>query len=220
MKFPPALIAAVACTFASARIHAQTSRSGGDAFGDFSDRVGVTLDDTFVFEPGSLFGGSVPFGSNIDPLILNREVCDQAGSNGNIGYFASTVCVPRDSRSGNPTANDGLSLAGLVTCIWIRNDENPVEHSKWLLTRATNWNFSRVGSASRDPDLIAWSVSNPVSGNVPEWVVRNDVPDSEEFSGAATTGLQTFTFVPEPSSPLFSAVAGGFLLLRRLRFAL
>lgn len=216
MKFTPALFAAVACAVASARIHAQTPRWGGDAFGDFSDRGGVILDNTFVFEPGSFFGGSVPSASNIDPWILNRF--DQEGSNDVVGYFTSTDYGLHDFTGTIPTASS-LSLAGLDACLWTRNDENPDEGSEWLLTRATNWNYPRVSSACREPDPVAWSVSDPVSGNVLEWVMQNDGPDSEEFPGSASTGLQTFSFVPEPSSPFLSAVAGGFLVLRRRRSA-
>jgi hypothetical protein len=49
------------------------------------------------------------------------------------------------------------------------------------------------------------------------WGRQNGVIGSGEFSTTGTTGLQTFTFVPEPSSALLTAVAAGFLVCRRRR---
>ena len=210
MKFTPALFAAVACAVATARIHAQCPNWGNDVFGDFSGRIGVTLDNIFTFEPDSFFGGFVPAVSNIDPWILNREECCQDGTNDDAGFFMATVYGLNDFPNGDPISSSP-SFAGLDACIWIRADENPVEGSELMLTRATNRAFPQVDGDCCEPDVIDWSVSDPAFGSI---------PDSEEFFGATTTGLQTFSFVPEPASSLLSAVAGGFLVLRRRRSAL
>ena len=124
--------------------------------------------------------------------------------------------MQNDVTSSNPTAST-LSFAGLDAYIWIRNDDNPVPGTEWLLTRADNWTFPVVGGDCCNTEVIEWAVSDLDSGNVPVWGRQNDVIGSGEFSSTSTTGLQTFTFVPEPSSALLAAVAGGFLVLRRRR---
>lgn len=216
MKLTPALFVAVVFTVADTRIQAQTLNWGNEAFGDLSDSKGVTLDNTFVFELGSFFNGFVPTDSNTDQWVLNWEVFDSAAYNKDIEYFTSTVYVQNGVTSSNPTAST-LSFAGLDAYIWIRNDDNPVPGTEWLLTRADNWTFPVIGGDCCNTDVVEWAVSDLDSGNVPQWGRQNDVIGSGEFSSTSTTGLQTFTFVPEPSSALLAAVAGGFLVLRRRR---
>jgi hypothetical protein len=216
MKVTPALFAAVAFVFAATPIQAQTLNWGNDAFGDLSDSAGVTLDDTFVFQLGSFFNGFVPTDSNTDQWILNWEVFDQAAYNKDIEYFTSTVYVRNDVTSSNPMAST-LSFAGLDAYIWIRNNDDPVPGTEWLLTRSSDWKFPLVGGDCCSTEVTEWAVSDLDSGDTPKWGRQNNVIGPGEFSSTSTTGLQTFTFVPEPSSAMLCAMAGGFLVLRRRR---
>ncbi len=216
MNLTPALFTAAIFMVAVSRGHAQTLNWGNEVFGGVTDSEGVTLDNTFVFELGSFVDGFVPTESNLDQWVLNWEAFDQAAYNGTFGYFTSTVYVNNDVTSSNTTAST-LSFAGLDAYIWIRNDDNPVEGTEWLLTRAANWTFPSVGGDCCNTQVIEWAVSDLEPGDMPVWGRQNGAIGSGEFTTAGTTGLQTFGFVPEPSSALLVAVAGGFLVLRRRR---
>jgi hypothetical protein len=189
---------------------------GNEVFDGLTDSNGNTLDDAFVFELGAFTSGFVPTELNLDLWVSNWQVFDQASYNKDIGYFTSTVYVGSGVTSSNPMAST-LSFAGLSAYIWIRNDDDPVEGTEWLLTRADNWAFPLVGGDCCDTDVIEWAVSDLDPAHLPLWGRQNDVPGSGEFSITGNTGLQTFTFVPEPSSSLLAAFAAGFLVLRRRR---
>lgn len=216
MKFTPALFAVVLSTVAATYIQAQTLNWGNDVFGNLSDSNGNTIDDTFVFELGSFFSGFVPTALNTDQWVSNWQVFDQASYNKDIGYFTSTVYVQNAVTSSNPMAST-LSFAGLTAYIWIRNDNDPVEGTEWLLTRADNWEFPLVGGDCCNTDVIEWAVSDLGPTDIPLWGRQGGVPGPGVFTSTGTTGLQTFTFVPEPSSAFLAAIAGGFLVLRRRR---
>lgn len=215
MKITPALLAAAIYTAAATGIEAQTLNWGNDVFGDLSDSQGNTIDDTFLFELGSFTTGFVPTEENVDHWVENWRIFDQAAYNKDIEYFTSTVYVQNDVTSSNPTAS-AMSFAGLSAYIWIRNSDDPVEGTEWLLTRADNWTFPLVGGDCCNTDVVEWSVSDLDSGDTPLWGRQNGVNGSGEFT-TTTTGLQTFTFVPEPSSSLLVLMAGSFALLRRRR---
>ena len=216
MKLTPALLAAAFCTVAATSIQAQTLNWGNEVFGDLSDSNGGSLDNTFVFELGSFFNGFVPTASNIDLWLSNWQVFDRAAYNPDIEYFTSTVYVMNDVTSSNPTAST-FSFAGLDAYIWVRNDDNPVEGTEWLLTRADSWKFPAVGGDCCDTSVVEWSVSDLDPADMPVWGRQGDVTGSGEFTSTGTTGLQTFTFVPEPSSALLAAIAGGVAVFRRRR---
>lgn len=121
-----------------------------------------------------------------------------------------------DVTTSNPTAST-MSFAGLDAYIWIRNGDDPVPGTEWLLTRASNWTFPTVGGDCCDTGVVEWAVSDLDPGDVPVWGRQNGVIGSGEFSSTGTGGLQTFTFVPEPSSAILTAIAAGLLVLRRRR---
>lgn len=216
MKLTTALFIAAVFTVAASRTHAQTLNWGNEVFGELTDSEGAALDNTFVFELGSFVGGFVPTSSNLEQWVLNWEVFDRAAHQESIGYFTSTVYVNNDVTTSNPTAST-MSFAGLDAYIWIRNQDDPVEGAEWLLTRASNWTFPNVGGDCCNTQVVEWAVSDLDPGNVPVWGRQNGEFGSGEFSSAGSSGLQTFTFVPEPSSALLAALAGGFMVLRRRR---
>jgi hypothetical protein len=216
MKLTPALFVAAVFTVVASCGHAQTLNWGNEVFGDVTDSEGVTLDNTFVFELGSFVDGFVPTESNLDQWVLNWEVFDQAAYNSTLGYFTSTVYVNNDVTTSNTSAST-ISFAGLDAYIWIRNDDNPVPGTEWLLTRAASWTFPSIGGDCCNTEVIQWAVSDLELSDVPVWGRQNDVIGSGEFITTGTTGLQTFTFVPEPSSAVLTAVAAGFLVFRRRR---
>ncbi|MGL4401170.1 MAG: PEP-CTERM sorting domain-containing protein [Luteolibacter sp.] len=216
MKLTTALFTAAVFTVAASRIHAQTLNWGNEVFGDLTDSEGVALNNTFVFELGSFREGFVPTESNLGQWVLNWEVFDRAAHQESFGYFTSTVYVNNNVTTSNTTAST-MSFAGLEAYLWIRNQDDPVEGAEWLLTRALNWTFPTVGGDCCNTRVIEWAVSDLDSGIVPVWGGQNGVLGSGEFGTAGTRGLQTFTFVPEPSSALLVAMTGGFLVLRRRR---
>lgn len=215
MKFTPALFSAAILMLAVTSIQAQTLNWGNEVFGDLSDSEGNTLDDTFLFELGSFTTGFTPTSENTGNWLANWLVFDQASYNKDIEYFTSTVYVQDGVTSSSPAAST-MSFAGLSAYIWIRNDDDPVAGTEWLLTRADNWTFPLVGGDCCNTDVIEWSVSDLDSGDVPLWGGQNGVTGSGVFT-TASPGLQTFTFVPEPSSALLAFLAGGLVLFRRRR---
>jgi hypothetical protein len=68
-----------------------------------------------------------------------------------------------------------------------------------------------------DTGTIEWSVSDLDGSDVPVWGRQNGVAGSGVYSSSDPSTLQTFTFVPEPSSALLAVLAGGLILLVRRR---
>jgi hypothetical protein len=216
MKLTSALPAAVFCAVAATSIQAQTLNWGNEVLGDLADSNGADLDNTFVFELGPFFSGFVPTASNVDLWFSNWQLFDRASYNPDIDYFTSTVFLRSDVTSSNLTAST-FSFAGLDAYIWVRDDDNRVKGTEWLLTRADNWTFPAAGGDFCSVEVVGWAVSDLDPTNVPVWGGQNDVPGSGEFTSTGNPGLQTFILIPEPTSSLLAAIAGGFVVLRRRR---
>ena len=216
----PLLVSAL-LALAGTHSQAQTLNWGSEVMSSMVDSEGAALDEnTFIFELGSFANGFTPDADNVDSWIANWQVFDRAAYDQGYGVFTSSVQILNDGTS-NSTFETPLaqSFAGLEAYLWVRNDDNPVEGSEWLLTRATNWVFPTPDPTDDccDTGIVEWSVSDLDGGNIPVWGGQDGVNGSGYHTDNGIYTLQTFTFVPEPSSTLLAGLAGVLLLLRRRR---
>jgi hypothetical protein len=201
------------------KAHAQQLNWGSDILGVVTDSTGVEVDNSFVFELGSFFNGFTPDSNNVEQWLSNWEVFDSAQYDTDFGYFAGDVYVQAGVTSSNPTASQ-LSFSGLDAYIWIRKGDVPIEGAEWLLTRALNWSFPVDGPGCCDLSIVEWSTATDLtSSDTPLWGRQYEVlgPGVYTANTSGSAELQTFTFIPEPSAFLMSAVAAMGLLLRRRR---
>jgi hypothetical protein len=119
-----------------------------------ADRGGVTHDNTFVLEFGSIVSNFVPTDSNFDQWVLNSDAFNPAVYCGNIDCFKFTAYLNNDVTI--TTTASTLSLAGLDAYIWTRNSPNPVKGTEWLLTRVANWTVPSVGGDCSNSRIIEW----------------------------------------------------------------
>ena len=201
------------------------------------DSDGDGVDDNYVFELGAFPLGFDP-GEN-DPSLWfeNWMVFDAAIYNPMLGLFTSEVSISNQVTSSSTMPNvSNESFSGLTAYLWIRDSNEPIPGSEWLLVRADNWTFPTIGEGCCDTGTLEWSISDLDPGDVPGWGWQNDdnVPSGTEGPGefsesglnardiiapstTRTPALQTATFlVPEPSSALLLLLgASGMVLVRR-----
>ena len=203
------------------RAHAQTL-NWGDQFGDvLTDSEGNMLDENFTFELGAFVSGFVPSEHPVDQWIANWRMFDTAEFNALDGYFIGEEVIQNNVTSDNPFADPG-TFAGGIAYLWIRDNDLPVPGSEWLLVRADEWIFPATGGDCCNGDTIEWSITDLDGGitpDMPEWGRQGNAvgPGSYDTNTSATSNLQTFTFVPEPSTALLAAIAGLGMALRRQR---
>lgn len=202
---------------AAHRLPAQTLDWGSAVFSELVDSEGQTLDNTFVFELGAFVGGFVPDETNVDDWLSYWRVFDQAAYNPSLGYFTSQVNMLDDGTSDSSYLTSGsLSFEGLGAYLWVRNGDDPVEGTEWLLTRADNWTFpTAIPGCCDNGTPLQWSVSDLDSGDIPKWGNQGGVEGPGVYSVTGPYTLQTYTFVPEPSSLALVAFAAGLMLRRR-----
>ncbi len=152
MKITPALFAAALFAVAVSRIQAQSLNWGNEMIAGVPDGGGVTHDNTFVLESGSIVSNFVPADWNFDQWVLDSDGFNPAIYCGNIGCFTSTAYLNKNVII---TASI-LSLAGLDAYIWTRKDAKPVKGSEWLLTRVANWTVPSVGGDPSNSRIIEW----------------------------------------------------------------
>lgn len=220
MKSLVATLAAALVLLAVPRLQAQTLNWGSKVFSDLADSEGNTLaENAFVFELGAFVEDFVPDEENVGQWFANWRVFDTAGYNGYSGegdliwgHFGSTTQIRNNVTNGSSS----FSFAGLSAYIWIRNSDTPVEGSEWLLTRATHWVFPTTGGGccENNPPL-EWSVSDLKPGDVPLWGNQGGTSGPGVYTVTGSHTLQTYTFVPEPSSLALAALASCVMLRRR-----
>ena len=198
--------------------HAQTINWGSEAFSDLRDSDGNVWDSSYVIELGAFKAGFDPTEGTAQNWLSNWNVFDRASYSEANGYFTGSTEMTDSGTSSSPWLPPGaLSFAGLDAYIWIRKGDLAVPGSQWLVTRASTWVFSTPTPGCCDNSLpTEWSVSD-LTSEVPKWGQQGTVegPGFHTFSGSST--LQSFTFVPEPSSALLTALAATSFLLRRSR---
>lgn len=212
MKSLPILASAALMTVSQA----QTLNWGNDFFGYVENSAGANVDTSYVFELGSFANGFIPNETNTASWLANWQVFDSTSYNPGNGYFTSTVYIENGVTSSNPSAST-QSFAGMDAFIWIRKGDDPVEGSEWLLARAQNWIFPLTGGDCCNTDVVEWSVNDLTGSDIPKWGRQSGVNGPGTYTSSGSSGLQTFTFIPEPSSMLLAGLAGVFLMTRRRR---
>lgn len=220
MKITRILNAALLLAASSPLIHAQTLNWGSPVGTLVVDSNGDGVDDSFIFELGAFNPGFTPDGTNHEDWVLNWRVFDSTTYNTEFDYFTSTVNVISDV-SGNVTSSNPLAstgdFSGLIAYLWVRNEDAPGENTEWLMFRANNWIFPETAGECCDTSVIEWSISDLNSSNTPLYGRQGGIGGPGEFTYTSTGGLQTHTFVPEPSAVILGVFAFAATLLRRNR---
>lgn len=227
MKTVIALLLTVLWMVSGSVSHAQTLNWGSAVFTDLIDSDGNTLPEgVYTFELGVFANDFVPEESNASQWLGNWRVFDTAGYNGYsgpgdpiYGYFTGTEQIG----DGVTNQSSSFSFAGMSAYLWIRKGDEATEGSEWFLARASNWTFPGTGGGCCANDTpIEWSVSDLVTnGETPLWGNHGGIEGPGEHTFTGTYGgtgpyvVQTYTFVPEPSSLLLAAFSAGLMLRRR-----
>ena len=200
---------------------------GDEVDSNLRDSFGNSLDATYAIQLGffeKVLGQQfVPNAANAADWSSHWKVFDQAAFDPLAGYFASTVMLNADGTSSSSFADNdlGLDFSNQDAYIWIHNSETPGTTTEWFLGR------SSTGTAWHIPDKVAdccdnrapleWSVSDLTLGKVPVFGKQGTDTGGGSYTVTGTYTLQTFTFVPEPSSSLLLALGGVAVALRRRR---
>jgi hypothetical protein len=208
---------------------------------EFRDSYGNLLDETFHVQLGFFEDTFVPNTGNVADWVTKWKVFDEASINLNgdgSDYFTSEAWVGSDglsyvnSESGpilNPDATNslGLNYAGQTAYIWLYNNKDPSTETEWFLARlgeevllADRWILPAGSDLCCDttPNL-QWNISQLDTNDVtPVWGAQSGEIGNGHYTDPTPGAydIQTFTFIPEPSSFLM-AVLGSSLLLRRRR---
>lgn len=189
---------------------------------DIVDSQGNSIDSLFVIEIGAFVDGFTPDDENVSQWFANWRVFDRAVYNPTLMYFTSVASMNDDGTGASPHSTSGFSFEGLDAFLWIRRGDEPIEGNEWLLTRAVStdpsstWVFPDAvpGCCDNEPNL-QWSVSDLDGNDIPKWGSQGGVSGSGVYTVIGTYTLQTYTFIPEPSSLGFAALSAGLLLRRR-----
>jgi hypothetical protein len=200
---------------------------GSELFSDFRDSMGQPLDNTFFIQLGyfqsTLEDPFVPTAENVGEWASRWMIFDQAQFDPDIGYFTSTVDVNTDGSSSSPDASLGVISDGQQAYVWIYNDTTPIPGTEWFLATASNWQMPEPPDYCCDNGLpLEWSVSDLSNqGVTPIWGRQTELEGSGEYTNTSSEyTLQTYTFIPEPSSFLLTAITTIACVFRRRRNAL
>ncbi len=211
--------------------HAQAALSWGSVLpSNLRDSDGVALDSSFFMQLGFFDNTFTPTASNTADWAANWKVFDQAGyygvSDPNNSFDAATGYFARESieinlagQSQSAYADLGVNSSGKDAYLWVYNSKTSgVTTTEWLLVRAATWVFP----AGRDLNEccsdtpVQWSVSD-LGSAAPVWGAQGLFSGGGEHTNTGNYNLQTFTFIPEPSTALLTVLGTVFVLLRRRR---
>jgi hypothetical protein len=208
------------------RARSQDLNWGSPINSEIVDSNGAPLDQSFIFQIGAFVGGFIPDGTNTSNWLNYWQVFDAADYNGVespddgiVGYFTSTAAMTdsglSDSSDLSPLAS---SFEGLDAYLWIRNSNLPIEGSEWFLARAGDWVFPvAVPGCCDNQGLVEWSTSDFLVDDVPVWGSQGGTQGDGFYTTTGSDTIQTFTFVPEPSTAMLVAFLSGAMLMRRRR---
>lgn len=210
-------LASVLFLSAGNSLQAQTLNWGNVVGEPIVTSSGNPIDHTFLFQLGSFAENFVPEFSNADQWLQNWRIFDTAEYDTTFGFSTADAFI-HEGVTSQETGASTLSFAGLDAYIWVRKGDDAVEGSEWLLTRASAWKFPATGGDCCDTTTLEWSVSDLNSSTTPLIGAHNGVVGPGVFTPpSSTTGLQTHTFIPEPSSLVFVTLAGVLTVMRRRR---
>jgi len=194
------------------------------------DSMGHPLDDTFYMQLGFFANAFKPDATNTSQWAANWRVFDQAGDYAGdendsfdpaTGYYTrDSIEINQNGQSQSEYATTGLNFSGQEAYLWTFNKKDPVAPgTEWFLARAEEWVFPTYNPLTCCPDLNKqWSVSDlSRDGVTPIWGAQGTLQGAGEHTNTGNYTFQTFTFVPEPSTALLTALGLSFALLRRNR---
>lgn len=227
MKFLCSKLLAILVSFVPLTLCGQQIDWGSAIYDEIVDSEAQVLDNTFIFQLGAFEDGFTPSSGNVGDWATNWKVFDQADYNGIEspvddgiwGYFSSTVNMVAGGTSNSEDLTPGAaSFEGQSAFVWIRNSDDPVEGTEWLLVRADSWVFPTVDPNCCNNTLpLEWSMSDLAVGNVPLWGSQGGTAGDGSYTTTGSYTMQTFTFVPEPSTTLLFGLVGVFAAVRRRR---
>ncbi len=228
MKIRSTILAVSLAWFSPPLCEAQTLIWGSRVFDDLMDSKGQVLDHTFIFELGAFADDFSPDSSNVADWSNNWRIFDAAAYNGLedpddgiYGYFTGVAQMLDDGTSASPFASPLFGFSGLEAYIWVRNSDDPVPGSEWFLFRASDWLYPEADPGCCDNDLpIEWSLGDLENDDsIPVWGGRGSNKGGGVYTENGRHAMQTYTFVPEPSSVFLIGIAGISAALRRRRNA-
>lgn len=175
----------------------------------------------FTFALGAFATDFTPSETNVEDWFTNWYTFDNASYNAANGLFTGQYTM-YDDPNGNFAGVDLGDFAGAAISrdayFWIYNGEQPTVGTEWFLARAPLWKFPTLSAECCLNGLpLEWSMSD-LSSHTPLWGNQLGTEGSgvvSNFNGSAD--LQTYTFIPEPSSAMLVAIAAIMGLLRRSR---
>lgn len=227
------MMMALACCLFSGQAQATPVSWGSILPSDLRDSYGNSLDSTFFMQLGYFESTFTPDSNNTSNWAANWHVFDQAAYYGlddpansfdpANGYFArESIGIDETGQSLSPYAEVGLNFTGQDAYLWTFNLNTPGVGTQWLLTRANGWVFpagSVVGCCENELPL-QWSLSD-LDTETPIWGGNGGQRGAGTYTDTnvnyANYALQTFTFIPEPSTALLAALGLAFALMRRSR---
>ena len=198
--------------------------SGGNALvlGD-----GSYLDGGYTFELGVFDEGFVPNGKNtsewvaswnvFDAIVTNDEdTNDSVSSNTYTG--SDTITFDRHSESLDAAVDPTFEFSQTNQAyVFVRNSDQTVAGSEWLLYTNEEWLFPFVAEENHNRLLVEWLVEDgtqAVFGGINGGALTGDGVQVNANDNDYL--VQTFTFVPEPST-FGLLLLGSLSLFRRGR---
>ena len=200
-------------------LRGQTIEWGSDVFSKIVDSKGATLDNSYVFDLGVFTSPFTPDDTNTATWFANWQTFDRAAYSPTNRYFTSTIQMTDDGTSDSAFLSPSApSFEGLEAYIWVRNAETPSPTTEWFLVKSPAWVFPTAIPGCCDNDLpVQWSIADLVPSDTPVWGSQKGEDGKGSFTQDGVYSLQTFTFVPEPSSAMLVLLSCTFLLTRRSR---
>ncbi|MFN4874492.1 MAG: PEP-CTERM sorting domain-containing protein [Akkermansiaceae bacterium] len=195
------------------------------------DSNGNALNSSFQMQLGFFVSSFIPNATNTADWASNWRVFDQAGYYGvgdpsnsfdplNGYYSRESIAIDLTGQSQSIYADIQINFTGKDAYLWVYNSKTAGSSTtEWLLVRSASWVFPvghDLASCCSDTP-VQWSVSD-LGSATPIWGAQGS-----QLGGGAYTGyisgntLQTFTFIPEPSTALLTAIGTAFVLLLRRR---
>lgn len=209
------------------RSDAQTTVEWGASGAPLIDSDGDGIDDSFVFELGAFALNFNPDDSNVGEWLTHWRVFDRLIYDSVFGFSTSSSTILSDGTSDSlfASSDPAFNFSGLDAYVWIRNGvldgDQPLPGSEWFLARAEIWRFPAESENCCETTFLEWSTSDLTPTDIPKWGLQSNVPGGDGVftftPNEGFDGIQTHTFIPEPSSSLLLMLGAAGLVLTRRR---